>query len=656
MLECVQRGCCRAPDLVGMANVAIQLQMECADGGEHGLPLISDGGQLREPLGEILRQMGLLTTAQVMQALRQQKRQDGQLGDILLARGWVTEEQLMQALSRQYRTAFMTADDPDPDPRLVDSLGVGTALSIGCLPWRSAGGATVVACAQPWNFLQYRKRLEASLGPVVMVLITETHLQERVLHLRRNRLKLWAETCVADDESCRMLQNRWFSRALAGGLGMVAVCAGLAPLVVLVSLTLLVVVSLTISTLLKLAAAFAALRKPREDHTERSMMTGYRPIVSVMVPLYREPEVVPRLVNRLARLTWPRELTDILLVVEENDHATRTALNRIRLPRWIRVVPVPDARLKTKPRALNFAMMFARGSIIGVYDAEDAPEPDQVHQVVAAFQAGPGNLACVQGVLDFYNPRVNWLSRCFTIEYATWFRIILPGMERLGLAVPLGGTTLFFRRDILERLGGWDAHNVTEDADLGIRLARYGYVTHLLSTVTYEEANCHVLPWIRQRSRWLKGYAVTWMVHMRQPRLLWRQLGPWRFFGVQVLFLGTLVQFLLAPLLWSFWLMLLGLGHPLQDSLPGTILLCLAVVFLIAEATNIALGAAALRARHHAGLRYWLPALYTYFPLAVVAVYKALWELVSAPFYWDKTSHGKYGGTETAPRIHVPGT
>lgn len=481
-----------------------------------------------------------------------------------------------------------------------------------------------------------------------MVLITEPHLHERILHLRRNRLRLWAETCVADGESCRMLQNRWFSRCLALGLAGLLVLLALAPLAVLLALTGLVVVSLTISTLLKLAAAVAALRRDPAADSDSNTASTHQPIVSVMVPLYREPEVVPRLVNRLARLTWPRELTDILLVVEENDDQTRAALAKLTLPRWVRVIPVPDAKLKTKPRALNFAMMFARGSIVGVYDAEDAPEADQIHRVVARFNNGPANLACVQGVLDFYNPTVNWLSRCFTIEYATWFRVVLPGMQRLKLAVPLGGTTLFFRRDVLEELGGWDAHNVTEDADLGIRLARHGYVTHLLSTVTFEEANCHVLPWIKQRSRWLKGYAITWMVHMRHPAQLLRQLGPWRFFGVQVLFLGTLVQFLFAPLLWSFWLMLLGLGHPLQDSLPGQAFVALAAVFLTAEAVTLALGAVALRARHHAGLWPWLPALHAYFPLAVVAVYKAVWELIAAPFYWDKTTHGKYSGAPEA--------
>ncbi|MBN2759163.1 MAG: glycosyltransferase [Rhodobacteraceae bacterium] len=609
-------------------------------------------GTGREPLGEILRRMGVLTASQLMQAIKLQEGQEGLLGDILLARGLITRAALIEALSRQYQTAFMTEADPDPDPRLLDQLGVRQALSMACLPWRAAGGVTLIACARPAEFDTQRPALEAVFGPVVMVLISETHLHARVLKLRRNRLRLWAETCVAEEESCRVLQNRWFSRVLACGLALIVLCAVVSPRLVLLALTGLVVVALGISTALKLASAVVALRA-QSGTVPPDAVQARRPIVSVMVPLYKEPEVVPRLINRLSRLTWPRELTDILLVVEENDHLTRDALARLTLPRWLRVIPVPDAKLKTKPRALNYAMMFARGTLIGVYDAEDAPEPDQLHRVVDAFQAGPANLACVQGVLDFYNPNVNWLSRCFTIEYATWFRIVLPGMQRLGLAVPLGGTTLFFRRDILESLGGWDAHNVTEDADLGIRLARHGYVTHLLPTTTFEEANCHVLPWIKQRSRWLKGYAITWLVHMRQPRILWRQLGPWRFFGVQVLFLGTLVQFLFAPLLWSFWLMLLGFGHPLLDTLPSQAFGALAVVFLTAEATNVALGAAALRARHHAGLWRWLPALHAYFPLAVVAVYKALWELIVSPFYWDKTTHGKYGGAVDTQVIHV---
>ncbi len=603
-------------------------------------------GPARAPLGHILQQMGALAPQDLLRALELQARQAGLLGDILLSRGMITEAALTEALSRQHDARFITEADPPPDPALMDAYGLRRCLDTQCLPWARAGAVTVVATARPDRFARHRAALEAVFGPVVMVLIGADALQARVLAARRSRLRLWAETCVAPAESCRDLLARGFGRVLGAALAGLALAAVAAPHAMLTALTLLATVALALATALKLAAAFASITRPAQPAAvgrAQSIVVQRRPVVSIMVPLYREPAVVPRLLNRLARLTWPRDLLDILLVVEENDHATRDALARHALPGWVRVIPVPDAQLRTKPRALNYAMLFARGTVVGVYDAEDAPDPDQIHRVVACFHRGPATLACVQGVLDFYNPRTNWLARCFTIEYASWFRVILPGMQRLGLAVPLGGTTLFFRRDILEQLGGWDAHNVTEDADLGIRLARHGYYTQLLDTVTQEEANCHVLPWIKQRSRWLKGYAVTWLVNMRAPRAMWRQLGPWRFAGVQVLFLGTLVQFLLAPLLWSFWLMLLGTGHPLQTMLPDGVLPTFAALFLLAEATTVTVGALALRARHHAGLWQWLPALHLYFPLAVVAVYKALWELVRTPFYWDKTAHGHYG-------------
>ncbi|MCC5955074.1 MAG: glycosyltransferase [Natronohydrobacter sp.] len=598
----------------------------------------------RRPLGKILQDMGVLSEEGLVRALEIQASQAGFLGDILLANGLITETDLTTALSRQFGTSFLTSDTSLPDPGLIETLGVRRCLALYCLPWVRAGDVTVVACARPAQFGLHRGELERIFGPVAMVLISETDLHAAILKTQRTRLKLWAETCVAETESCRMLQSRRFGQVLRLGVVAIAALVLLAPQASLLGLTLLTTAFLLVTSLLKLAAAIAVHRKqsePRESTGVR-LLRARRPIVSIMVPLYKEPRVVPRLINRLSRLTWPRELLDILLVVEEHDHATRAALDACTLPRWMRVIPVPDAPLKTKPRALNYAMLFARGAIIGVYDAEDAPEPDQIHRIVRCFQDGPPNLACVQGVLDFYNASTNWLSRCFTIEYATWFRIVLPGMQRLGLAVPLGGTTLFFRRDILESLGGWDAHNVTEDADLGIRLARHGYYTQLLDTVTLEEANCRAIPWVKQRSRWLKGYAVTWLVHMRAPRQLWRQLGAWRFFGVQVLFLGTLVQFMFAPLLWSFWLILAGLSHPLQEAYGGGVMLGFFAVFLLSEAVTLSIGFLALRGHRHRHLRKWLPTLHGYFPLAVLAVYKALWELISAPFYWDKTAHGEH--------------
>lgn len=621
------------------------------------LAVVRDNSQAQDRLGAILRDMGAISDEALVHALQMQAQQATSLGDLLIAQGLIDEDTLMRALSVQFDTPILDTTCQKPDPALTDQLGAQHCIALRCMPWRNAGAVTVVATSRPDQFEAKRAQLQAIFGPVVPALIPENVLHDSVLRLRRNRLKIWAETCVSSMESCRSMPFLGVRQGLAAGLGALGVLGALFPQMVFVVFTLIACVFLALSALLKLAAAVAAFTTPAEKRAQENgavveLAQRRKPVVSILVPLYKEPETVPRLMTRLSRLTWPRNLLDVLLIVEENDHATRQALHCARLPRWMRVVPVPDARLKTKPRALNYAMLFARGTLIGVYDAEDAPEPDQIHRVVTCFQNGPSNLACVQGVLDFYNPRSNWMARCFTIEYASWFRVILPGMQRLGLAVPLGGTTLFFRRDILERLGGWDAHNVTEDADLGIRLARRGFYTQLLDTVTYEEANCRAIPWVKQRSRWLKGYAITWMVHMRDPRALWQQLGAWRFFGVQVLFLGTLVQFMLAPLLWSFWLVMLGWDHPFVDMFPRGVLVAFISLFVMSEVVNLSVGILATRARHHRHLRLWLPTLHGYFPLAVLAVYKALWELVSAPFYWDKTQHGTHGAALDAVAVH----
>lgn len=593
--------------------------------------------------------MGAITSADLMRALSIQNRHDARLGDILRAHGLSSEAQVMQALAAQHATTVLDPAQGPPDPRLIDAFGPSRCLGARCLPWRRSGAVTVVATSAPDRFQDTRPELEAALGPVSMVLLSEADLHAALIATRQGALRLMAETCVRDRESCRNWDRRRFSLGVGTLLTGLLVTGALAPVVVLTGLFALVTLALMLGTVMKLAAALAMLRFHRQARIRPPTPEYRKPQVSIMVPLYHEPDIAPRLVARLGALSWPRELLDILLVVEEDDHMTRAALAKVRLPHWMRVIPVPSSPLKTKPRALNYALNFARGSLIGVYDAEDAPSPDQIHRVAARFaQAGP-DLACIQGVLDYYNPATNWLSRCFTIEYAAWFRVLLPGIERLGLAVPLGGTTLFFRREVLDSLGGWDAHNVTEDADLGVRLARHGYRTEVLDTVTQEEANCRLWPWVKQRSRWLKGYAMTYVVHMRAPRLLWRQLGPRRFLGFQVLFLGTLVQFLLAPLLWSFWGVLLGIGHPVTDAMPWAVVMAIGAVFAVSELTNLVVNMAALSARDHRFLRPWVLTLPLYFPLAVVAAYKGCWEMLVTPFYWDKTAHGLHDTTTTPP-------
>ncbi|HET9068513.1 MAG TPA: glycosyltransferase family 2 protein, partial [Amaricoccus sp.] len=242
--------------------------------------------------------------------------------------------------------------------------------------------------------------------------------------------------------------------------------------------------------------------------------------------------------------------------------------------------------------------------------------------------------------LDFYNAGDNWLTRCFTLEYAIWFRVVLLGVQRLGIPIPLGGTTVFFRRGMLESMGGWDAHNVTEDADLGMRLARFGYRCEMIGSTTWEEANCRPGSWVRQRSRWLKGYALTWATHMRRPRELWKDLGPRGFAGFQVLFLGAITSYLSLPLFWAISAASFGLGLGFWESFPAWLMWSFLASMIAGQAVMLATAAVAARDAGQARLIWLVPTLPLYWTLGALAAYRAVGEIFTRPSYWHKTEHG----------------
>ena len=593
-----------------------------------------------DALATRLLQTGVIRPDDMVAALSLQSQRGGKLADLLLARGMTSEAALYRALADHWQLRLVDPARSLPDPRLIDRYGAQHCLAQGLLPFAHAGTATVILAADPDDFARHRKALSATFGPVMMALAAPARIEAALLSLRGPSLATRAENRVPDTESCRHWRLGTIGPRMTLALAVLLTLIITFPGAFVMILSLWAITTLLASTGLKLGATFAALRPASPEPP--APIIARLPTVSIIVALYREGDIAGRLVKRLEKLDYPHDLLDVILAVEADDTVTFNALSRADLPLWMRVITVPDGQLRTKPRALNVALDHCRGSIVGVYDAEDAPDPDQIRKVVTRFHMRGPDVACLQGILDFYNPHTNWLSRCFTIEYATWFRLMLPGLQRLGVAIPLGGTTLFFRRDVLEKLGGWDAHNVTEDADLGIRLARHGYRTELIETTTGEEANCRAMPWVKQRSRWLKGYMITYGVHMRDPVLLWRQLGPRKFAGFQILFLCTLSQALLVPVLWSFWALPLGLPHPVGDLLPGSLINATFWLFLITEAVTIAMGMFALRRTDHKLSLLWVPTLHVYYPLAALASYKALWELVKNPFYWDKTSHGHF--------------
>lgn len=604
-------------------------------------------GLRKHAVGAQLLRSGVVSSDDMVRALAHQGREAGRLPDVLRARGLVVERDLLDVEAVNWGIRVIDLASALPDPRLIDAVGASTCLRYGLVPWRRVGDVTVIALSRPEEFRHLRPMLEARLGPVSAGLAPARAVAAAIHAWRGPTLAQAAENRVPAAESCRNWSQLHRSPRVVAGLAAGLALALAAPVTFGLAVLAFALVSLALLVGLKLLATAAALRLP--PPVAEPVSDSILPIVSIIVALYREGDIAARLVRRLARLDYPEDRLDVILAVETEDKVTLDALAAAELPPWMRVIVVPEGEVKTKPRALNHALDFARGAIIGVYDAEDAPDPDQLRQVVGRFQRSGPEVACLQGVLDYYNPRTNWLSRCFTIEYAGWFRLILPGIARLGLVVPLGGTTLFFRRNVLEALGGWDAHNVTEDADLGIRLARHGYRTELIATVTEEEANCRALPWIKQRSRWIKGYMMTWAVHMRAPRLLWRQLGPRAFLGFQVMFLGTIAQFLLAPLLLSFMVVPFGITHPLFDVMPPVAAWAMVGIFVLSELANLTIGLIGTRRTRHGLSLWWVPTMKLYFPLASFAAYKALWELATRPFYWDKTTHGIFDQMSDKP-------
>lgn len=382
--------------------------------------------------------------------------------------------------------------------------------------------------------------------------------------------------------------------------------------------------------------------RPR-DKDPPHLEDGELPVYSVLVPLFRETSVLNQLLKALTAIDYPPEKLDIKLILEENDIIMQRAVAGLPLPDHFDVIVVPSGKPQTKPRAMNYALQFSRGTLLTIFDAEDLPQPSQLRSAAAAFAALPQETACLQAQLVFYNPAENWLTKQFTIEYAALFGVILPVLAAHRLPLPLGGTSNHFRCSILRQVGGWDPYNVTEDADLGMRLARLGYSTGTIRSRTYEEANVRLLNWLRQRARWLKGFLATWLVHMRRPGAVLGELGPAAFWTLQAITFGVFTSALLHPACLIATVLLVVLDPP-DSSHAHLALIVLAgvnlLIFVSGYAVTMIIGHRAIR---QLGIKGWLLPVLTmpaYWLLMSAAAWLALWQFIVAPFHWNKTEHG----------------
>ncbi|GIO12913.1 glycosyl transferase [Cohnella xylanilytica] len=635
-------------------------------------------------LGDIMIDLGFVTAEQLKPYL-QPSSQKGRLGDLLVEMKYITSEQLGKALEFQKQSGGMLGDvllslqmlEPEQLYRAIatqNNIGrIGTELSLDTqvkLPEKIAREYGVVIVHQYSNrYLaavnaplsdERRSELERMLEmPIEQVLATHSEMEKFWAQVYGDEMMHESTSKLAIEQPHNSAQTTFTRAQIAvAALMLLFLIAGLlfdfwktALFVnVLVQMFYFAMTVFKFWIVMLGSSKGAQYRFTPEELSaidEREL-----PVYTILVPMYKEAQVLPKLIRNLERLDYPKAKLDVRLLIEEDDIEMREVLRTMKLPAYYTVLVVPDSLPKTKPKACNYGLIRARGEYVVIYDAEDLPDPDQLKKVYATFKSCPEDYACIQAKLNYFNSTQNLLTRWFTQEYSIWFELLLPGIMRLDVPIPLGGTSNHFKLSVLKELNAWDPFNVTEDADLGIRLYKAGYKTAIVDSRTWEEANSRFGNWIRQRSRWIKGYMQTWLVHMRNPIRLWKEIGPKGFFGFQVMVLATPALPLLNPF---FWLMIvLWYGWHMEfipQFFPGPIYYMAAVEFLIGNFffvySNIA-GVYWVIKDMEKKQENWIPyslvkyALITplYWVMMSIAAYKAAWQLIVKPFYWEKTTHG----------------
>jgi len=571
-------------------------------------------------------------------------------GNVLRAEGRVTAEAYCSALTQE--TGFASAD-------LVQSLSLrGAAARVPVRRWLAAGApipvegkgvhAALNVDALPAPMVD---RLADDLGArrTRVALLTRQRLIDLIIDVRGRALRraatwrlrrLRPAQSAADGVAMRQMLYLLAFAGLVTGAALISFRETMTALSAALSLVFLVTVGLRLIAAVRLAGRTWLFRSPGPASR---VADADLPRYTILVPLFREAGILPALVENLRALDYPAPKLDIKLILESVDTETIAAARAMLLPASFDIITVPDGQPRTKPRACNFALEFATGDFAVIYDAEDQPEPDQLRKAVEMFAAAPPEVVCLQAKLNFDNPAENWLAKQFTIEYTSLFWGILPALDMLRLPIPLGGTSNHFRMAALRKLGAWDAFNVTEDADLGMRIYRAGFCCKVLDSTTWEEAACQPGNWLRQRTRWLKGWMQTYAVHMRKPRALRDGLGVGGFWAFQGLFAAVVISTLAHPL---FYILLAydsvygGFLHQ-AETLLGLHFWAIATFNLVAGyGAAIVLGVVSLRARGVADLLPQILLIPVYWLCISVAAYRALYQLIANPFYWEKTQHG----------------
>lgn len=613
--------------------------------------------------GDHLVEQGLINLAQLDEAASLAESWGASLPDVLLARNWIDPATYYTSLADRFGTRYVSLVKELPDPEVLHEADVADYTRELTMPWRKEQGRLVIATARPGpeSMLFIRRHWGRDVSLVVTSKFDILWALQNVFsseYSRRAVLELAEHDPLMSAQTVFTTGQILIAWALVTA---VAIGFAVAPASTMIAINALMSVfylgNFIFKGVLIWAGSRSQQRRSREiDLAVRALRDEDLPIYTVLVPMFKEPDVLPILVSALRKLDYPTARLDIKIVLEEGDTETIDAALALGLEGIFEIVRVPPSKPQTKPKACNYALRFARGEYLVIFDAEDKPEPDQLKKVVAAFRQAPDNIACIQCRLNYYNRDENWLTRLFTLDYSLWFDLMLPGLESLKIPIPLGGTSNHFRMDVLRELRAWDPFNVTEDADLGIRLTQKGYGVQLVDSTTFEEANVSQRNWIRQRSRWIKGYMQTFLVHTRRPLHLIRSIGPLGVLGFTFFIGGTMLSGLLNPIFWAFFALWAVTGTTgFDQAFPPLVLYIALFNLLIGNGLLIYLMMLAPLRRNWLELIPYSLTVIWYWTLMSIAAWKGAWQLVTKPFYWEKTTHGisKHTAAEVAQALEA---
>ncbi len=601
-------------------------------------------------LGQTLKDKGLVDDDTLNQALTQQKSQGGRLGNILTHRFGLRPLDVSSAIAEQLNVEFIDLQKNPPPAELLQLNLLNEYIINNFIPYQKIGANYILACCEPSaEFYQYAHK---HYGKNVQLLITSKRDIYTVLtnNFSKNldeqsRLDLWKKR---PDLSAKRQKNNvsWLAFFLISATITAFFCFPYPVIIgnVFLFFNLIYCVSIGFKICLYMAKYFYKY-DPAQFHYPHDEQL---PIYSILVPLYKEAKSVPHILANLRALDYPPQKLDIKLVVEADDESTISAIIQARPEAMFEIIRVPASEPRTKPKACNYALNFIHGEFVAIFDAEDKPDILQLKKAVALFRSAPPNIICLQARLNYYNANHNLLTRFFSIEYASLFNFVLPGSAQLKMPIPLGGTSNHIRSAELKNLLAWDPFNVTEDADLGMRVYAEKGKIWLLDSLTQEEAPTKLWAWTKQRTRWIKGYMQTWLVCMRHPIRFYRAVGFMGFVGFQLLFGSASLVYLSSPFLWSislYWLI-----DPPQFSMLSENTINLSFILLVSGLISQLILALVTMQNHHFTSDH--PAKWHqktlailgfpfYFILHSIACFRALWQLAVRPYYWDKTEHNQ---------------